>query len=548
MRFLAGDANWWRQAVIYQIYPRSFADSNGDGIGDVRGIISRIDYLKKLGVDAVWLSPHYPSALADGGYDVDDYRDVDPRLGTLADFDELIAKLHENGMRIIIDIVPNHSGSGHQWFKDALAAGPGSPERDRYIFRDGKGENGEIRPSELSSHFGPTAWTRITEPDGTPGQWYMHLFASEQPDWNWDNPEVRADFEKTIRFWCDRGVDGFRIDVAHALVKDLKNGHLPERSSYDLSVMKDDGTDDLFDRDEVHEIYASWRKIFNEYNPPRMAVAEAWVHSNRRPPYASAKGLGQSFSFDMLGAGWDPRRVREIANINMKATIENGSSTTWVLSNHDVIRHATRFGLPEVSNFGAWYKDNRFNPGVDEKLGLTRGKAMTMLLLALPGSTYLYQGEELGLQEALEIPAEDMQDPQFFRNPDLGLSRDGCRVPLPWTRSGSSFGFGSGGSHLPQPKWFGDWSVEAEDGVAGSTLEFYREVLALRRKLQTAETFKWVWHFNKQIVHFARPNGWQSVTNFSQKLVKLPKGKLLASSEPLVGGKLAPNSTAWLQA
>jgi alpha-glucosidase len=548
LRFLAGDANWWRQAVIYQIYPRSFTDSNGDGIGDVRGIISRIDYLKKLGVDAVWLSPHFPSALADGGYDVDDYRDVDPRLGTLADFDELITKLHENGMRIIIDIVPNHSGSGHQWFKDALAAGPGSPERDRYIFRDGKGENGEIRPSELTSHFGPTAWTRINEPDGTPGQWYMHLFASEQPDWNWHNPEVRADFEKTIRFWCDRGVDGFRIDVAHALVKDLRNGHLPERSSYDLSVMKDDGTDDLFDRDEVHEIYASWRKIFNEYNPPRMAVAEAWVHSNRRPPYASAKGLGQSFSFDMLGAGWDPRRVRNIANINMKATIENGSSTTWVLSNHDVIRHATRFGLPEVSNFGAWYKDNRFKPGIDEKLGLTRGKAMTMLLLALPGSTYLYQGEELGLQEALEIPAEDMQDPQFFRNPDLGLSRDGCRVPLPWTRTGSSFGFGSGGSHLPQPKWFGDWSVEAEDGVAGSTLEFYREVLALRRKLQTAESFKWVWHFNKQIVHFVRPNGWQSITNFSQKPVKLPKGELLASSEPLVGGKLAPNSTAWLQA
>lgn len=547
MRFLAGDADWWRQATIYQIYPRSFADSNGDGIGDIRGIISRVDYLKKLGVDAVWLSPHYPSALADGGYDVDDYRNVDPRLGTLADFDELIAKLHENGMRIIIDVVPNHSGSGHQWFKDALAAGPGSPERDRYIFRDGKGENGEIRPSELVSHFGPTAWTRITEPNGTPGQWYMHLFASEQPDWNWDNPEVRADFEKTIRFWCDRGVDGFRIDVAHALVKDLKNGHLPERQSYDLSVMKNDGTDDLFDRDEVHEIYASWRKIFNEYNPPRMAVAEAWVHANRRPPYASANGLGQSFSFDMLGAGWNPNKIREIANINMKATRENGSSTTWVLSNHDVIRHATRFGLPSVENFGAWYKDNRFNADVDEALGLARAKAMTMLLLALPGSTYLYQGEELGLQEALEIPAEDMQDPQFFRNPDFGLSRDGCRVPLPWTRTGSSFGFGSGGSHLPQPKWYGDWSVEAEDGVAGSTLELYREILALRRQLQTEETFKWVWHFNSKIVHFARPNGWQSVTNFSAKPVRLPKGQLLASSEPLMNGKLAPNSTAWLK-
>ncbi|MFM6977963.1 MAG: alpha-amylase family glycosyl hydrolase, partial [Micrococcales bacterium] len=302
--FLKGPADWWRQAVIYQIYPRSFADGNGDGIGDLKGVLARVPYLKSLGIDAVWFSPFYPSALADGGYDVDDYRNIDPRIGTLEEFDQVLDALHSVGIRVIIDIVPNHSGSGHKWFQDALKAAPGSPERDRYIFRDGKGENGEIRPSELVSHFGPTAWTRITEPDGTPGQWYMHLFASEQPDWNWDNEEVRADFRKTIKFWCDRGVDGYRVDVAHALIKDLKNGHLPERQSYDVKVMKDDGTDDLFDRDEVHEIYASWREIFNQYEPPRMGVAEAWVHANRRPAYASEKGLGQSFNFDMLYAGW----------------------------------------------------------------------------------------------------------------------------------------------------------------------------------------------------------------------------------------------------
>ena len=550
--FLKGDKNWWRQAVVYQIYPRSFKDFNGDGIGDLRGIISKVPYLASLGIDAVWMSPFYPSALADGGYDVDDYRDIDPRIGTLAEFDELVDELHKANIRLIVDIVPNHSGSNHVWFQEALKAAPGSPERNRYIFRDGKGENGEIRPSELSSHFGPTAWTRITEPDGTPGQWYMHLFASEQPDWNWDNPEVRADFEKTIKFWCDRGVDGFRVDVAHALIKDLANGHLPERSSYDVSVMKDDGTDDLFDRDEVHEIYASWRRIFNEYDPPRMGVAEAWVHANRRPPYASEKGLGQSFNFDMLGCGWNAKEAKRIASYNLKAAAAVGSSTTWVQDNHDVIRHVTRFGAPSVTNWAWWYGKNRLSEKVtaeviDLELGTARANAFTAMLLALPGSSYIYQGEELGLPEVLDIPAEDMQDPQFFRNPDLGLSRDGCRVPLPWERTGSSFGFGSNGSHLPQPAWFGGYSVEAEDGVDGSNLEFYRRALHTRRGLLTDESIRWKNHlFNSKIVHFERANGWQSITNFGEKPVSLPKGEVVLTSQPLVGGKLGPNTTAWI--
>lgn len=551
--FLKGDAHWWRQAVVYQIYPRSFADANGDGIGDLRGIISRVPYLTSLGIDAVWMSPFYPSALADGGYDVDDYRDIDPRIGTLAEFDELVDELHRAGIRLIVDIVPNHSGSGHKWFQEALKAAPGSPERDRYIFRDGKGENGEIRPSELTSHFGPTAWTRITEPDGTPGQWYMHLFTAEQPDWNWDNPEVRADFEKTIAFWCDRGVDGFRVDVAHALIKDLANGHLPTRSSYDVEVMKDDGTDDLFDRDEVHEIFASWRRIFNNYDPPRMGVAEAWVHANRRPAYASENGLGQSFNFDMLGCGWDAAKVKQIAKYNLKAAAAAGSSTTWVQDNHDVIRHVTRFGAPSVDNWAWWYGRNRLSKKVtdetiDLKLGTARANAFTMMLLALPGSTYIYQGEELGLPEVLDIPAEDMQDPQFFRNPDLGFSRDGCRVPIPWTRTGTSFGFGPGGSHLPQPSWFGDYSVEAEDGRADSTLSLYREAIALRTELESVETVQWINHlFNGKVVHFRRANGWQSITNFGTSPITLPKGTLLLSSQPLVDGKVGPNTTAWVK-
>jgi len=314
--FLPGKKDWWRQAVVYQIYPRSFADNNGDGIGDLKGIISKVSYLQELGIDAVWLSPFYPSELADGGYDVADYRDVDPKIGSLADFDEMIDALHEAGIRVFVDIVPNHSSDQHEWFQAALKAPKGSPERDRYIFRDGLGENGEIRPSELVSHFGPTAWTRITEPDGTPGQWYMHLFAKEQPDFNWDNPEVRDDFLKTLKFWSDRGVDGYRVDVAHALVKDLSDP-LPTRESYDVSVIAPNGTDRLFDRDEVHEIYKTWRQLFNTYDPPRVAVAEAWVEASRRPAYASPNGLGQAFNFDLLAARWDRRAFNDIIDFNL---------------------------------------------------------------------------------------------------------------------------------------------------------------------------------------------------------------------------------------
>ena len=547
--FLKGSADWWRQAVVYQIYPRSFADANGDGIGDLVGITSRVPYLKELGVDAVWMSPFYPSELADGGYDVADYRNIDPRIGTLEEFDKLVDAMHAAGIRVFVDIVPNHSSDQHEWFQAALKAPKGSPERDRYIFRDGKGEHGEIRPSELGSHFGPSGWTRITEPDGTPGQWYMHLFAKEQPDFNWDNQEVRDDFIKTLRFWSDRGVDGFRVDVAHALTKNLKDGHLPARMRFDLEFMKNDGTDDLFDRDEVHEIYKTWRQVFNEYDPPRVAVAEAWVHANRRAAYASTEGLGQSFSFDLAFTPWNIKKFKSTIDYNLKASAETGSSNTWVFSNHDVIRHATRFGLPEetLKDLPKWFRSKNRQDVINKELGLARARAATMLILALPGSTYLYQGEELGLQEPLNIPSDQMQDPQWFRS-EGSISRDGCRVPMPWTPDGPSFGFGPGGAHLPQPEWFKDWNVQSESGVEGSTLEMYRAALKLRRELQTVEKLKWVWHFNKNVLHFKRPNGWQSITNFGSKPVKLPKGKLLISSAPVVDGKLPANATAWIQA
>jgi alpha-glucosidase len=546
------DPNWWRQAAVYQIYPRSFFDANGDGLGDIKGITAKVPYLKSLGIDAVWLSPFYPSALADGGYDVDDYRNVDPKLGTLADFDEMAAALHAAGIKLIADIVPNHSSDRHEWFKEALASPKGSAARERYIFRDGLGENGELPPADWDSVFGGPAWERITEPDGTPGQWYMHIFTKEQPDFNWDNPEVREDFLKTLRFWSDRGVDGFRIDVAHALTKDLPEV-LPSKTELPKEGENALGAHPFWDRDEVHEIYAEWRKVFNEYNPPRTAVAEAWVHADRRARYASPDGLGQAFNFDLLQADFDAAQFRDIITKNLGEAAASGASSTWVFSNHDVVRHATRYGLPAGGGRDGlgqdgkqWLLDGGSASDVDAELGLRRARAASLLMFALPGSAYLYQGEELGLQEVGDIAAGQRQDPAFFRNPGVDVGRDGCRVPLPWTSEGSSFGFGEGQAHLPQPEWFPGYAVEAQENVPGSTLELYRKALELRSELRAAEDLEWIPSSNESVLHFVRPNGWQSVTNFGTEPVELPEGTVVVSSAPLEAGKLPANTTAWI--
>ena len=548
--FRLRNANWWRQACVYQIYPRSFADSNGDGIGDLRGIISRVGYLADLGVDAVWLSPFYPSALADGGYDVDDHRDVDPTLGTLADFDDLVRALHEAGMGIIVDLVPNHSSDRHEWFRSALAAPKGSPERDRYIFRDGLGENGELPPADWQSTFGGPAW----EPVGD-GQWYFHFFAPEQPDLNWDAPEVRAYFLETLRFWSDRGVDGFRVDVAHGLSKDLP-GDLPTQAEL-LAMDKSTGQHPLWDRDAVHDIYAEWRRVFDEYDPPRFAVAEAWVETpQRRARYASAEGLGQAFNFDLLEAEFDAAQFRSTITDNLAHVSSFGSSTTWVFSSHDVVRHATRYGLapvegPGVKQGAEWLSAGGPRDQIDLEAGLRRARAASLLMLALPGSAYLYQGEELGLGEVAEIPDEQRQDPVFFRTtPDArardGLGRDGCRVPLPWTSAGTSYGFGSAGAHLPQPEWFKNYSVETQDGDPDSTLELYRRALKLRRELQASESLLWLEHDSQAVLHFRRENGWVSVTNFGPSAVSLPDGEILLSSGPFTD-HLPAETTVWLR-
>ncbi|TLM85947.1 glycoside hydrolase family 13 protein [Pseudarthrobacter sp. NamE5] len=540
--------NWWRQAAVYQIYPRSFADSNGDGIGDLQGITSKVPYLKSLGIDAVWLSPFYPSALADGGYDVDDYRNVDPRIGSLADFDAMAAALHSAGIKVIVDIVPNHSSNRHAWFQEALAAPKGSPARQRYHFRDGVGEHGELPPADWTAAFGGPAWSQVDD-----GQWYLHTFTPEQPDWNWDNPEVRADFLTTLRFWANRGVDGFRVDVANLLVKDLR-AELPSRQELE-AMDRTSGTHPLMDRDEVHEIYAEWRKVFNEYDPPRFAVAEAWVETAaRRAKYASPEGLGQAFSFDLLLADFNAAQFRTIISDNLEQARLTGSTTTWVFSNHDVTRHATRYGLEPLNGRPGkpgveWVKAGGPLEALDMEGGIRRAKAATLLMLALPGSAYLYQGEELGLHEVADIPADRRQDPSFFRGAEYdGLGRDGCRVPLPWEPSGPSFGFGTNSAHLPQPDWFAGYAASTQERDRNSTLHFYRQALALRRKLQGPETLEWRQGGDEQVLHFMRPGGWHVVANFGTAAVELPDGEVLISSGRIEDGRLPRESTAWLRA
>ncbi|MCZ0988013.1 glycoside hydrolase family 13 protein [Streptomyces diastatochromogenes] len=538
--------DWWRQAVIYQVYPRSFADADGDGLGDLRGVTERLDHLATLGVDALWLSPFYPSELADGGYDVADHRDVDPRLGTLDDFDAMAAEAHRLGLKVVVDIVPNHTSHQHPWFQEALRAGPGSAARERYVFRRGRGAGGELPPTDWQSVFGGSAWRRV--PDG---DWYLHLFAPEQPDLNWANDEVRADFRTTLRFWSDRGVDGFRVDVAHGLAKDLSE---PLRDVGDLGATGEEallrvepGTHPYWDRDEVHEIYRDWRKIFDAYSPPRTAVAEAWVPDARRALYARPDELGQAFNFEYLQAGWSAEELRRVITGSLATARAAGASATWVLSNHDVVRHTSRLVLLPGTDENAWLLSGGTAPALDQEAGLRRARAATLLMLALPGSAYVYQGEELGLPEVADLPAEVLRDPIWEQTGHARKGRDGCRVPLPWTTTGPSYGFGSGAAWLPQPPSFASYAVEAQAGAEGSTLELYRTALRLRRKLLEGETLTWTPDAPAGVLDFARTETWRCVTNLTAEPVRLPPGEVLLAATPLPEtGVLPPDTTVWL--
>ncbi|MFJ6952376.1 glycoside hydrolase family 13 protein, partial [Micromonospora aurantiaca (nom. illeg.)] len=449
---MADNSPWWRSAVIYQVYPRSFADGDGDGIGDVAGIRSRLDHLAALGVDAIWFSPWYPSPMADAGYDVSDYRDIDPVFGTLAEVEALIAEAHALGIRSIVDVVPNHCSDAHPWFRAALAGGPGAPERDLFWFRAGRGPGGDLPPTDWTGEFGGPTWTRTTDPDGTPGDWYLHLFAPQQPDFNWDHPRVRAEFEDILRFWFDRGVDGIRIDSAGLLVKD---GTLPE--------VYPDRPHPFRDQDGVHDVYRAWRRIADSYPGGRALVGEVWLPDRQRfANYLRPDELHTAFNFDFLGCAWDATSLRESIDGTLAAHAPVGAPATWVLSNHDVTRHVTRYGRADTRfSFAA----KREGIPTDLELGTRRARAAALLSLALPGAAYVYQGEELGLWEVEDIPYELRQDPMWERSGRVDPGRDGCRVPLPWQGDTPPFGFSPDGATaapwLPQPADWKDRTVRA---------------------------------------------------------------------------------------
>lgn len=508
---------WWQHAVIYQIYVRSFADSDGTGVGDLAGIASRLPYLAQLGVDAVWITPFYRSPMADGGYDVADYREVDPVFGTLADVDRVVADAHALGIRVIVDVVPNHTSAAHRWFVAALAAGEGSTERDRYVFRPGQGPDGSLPPNDWRSVFGGPAWSRTTRPDGSPGEWYLHLFDSSQPDLNWEHPEVRAEFADVLRFWLDRGVDGFRIDVAHGLVK--AEGLPDEGTDGPATLLEPMASKPYWDQEGVHEIYRQWRQVLDAYSTaesPRIFVAEAWVSDPERlSRYLRADELHQAFNFGYLKAAWDAEQLRAAIDAALATCLPVGAQPSWVLSNHDMVRHPSRYA-PD-----------------DPELGERRARAALLLTLALPGGAYLYQGEELGLREVTDLPDKVLQDPIWERSGRTERGRDGCRVPLPWAGDTPPFGFGPDGMGqpwLPMPPAWAGHTVERQLADPASMLRFYQRALRIRRELGLAEPLRWL-PAPASVLAFERGDGFVCTVNLGAGEVELAApGDLVAAS------------------
>jgi alpha-glucosidase len=523
---------WWHDAVFYQVYVRSFADSDGDGLGDIPGITSRLRYLRDLGVDAVWITPFYPSPQHDAGYDVADYRDVDPRFGRLADVDELLTRAKGLGLKVVVDLVPNHTSSEHAWFRQALASSPGSPERGRYLFRSGKGRHGARSPNNWESVFGGPAWERLAD-----GEWYLHLFDTSQPDLDWRNPEVPAMFEEVLRFWLDRGVDGFRVDVAHGLFKvaSLRDqrgvtgrdggGDLPSDREERAMVERTVQDEPMWDQPEVHEVYRSWRRILEEYAGDRMAVAEAWTQTpEAMARYVRPDELHQAFNFAWLLAPWSASAFAEVVRGTLAAVGLVGATPTWVLSNHDVVRHPTRYG--------------------GGPRGLARARAATLTMLALPGSAYLYQGEELGLEE-VDVPPEDRQDPYWLRTGKPG--RDGARVPIPWRGTRSPYGFGTAASKpwLPMPDDWAALTVAAQRKDPDSTWSFYRDALRARRRVAHDDDAVEIVEGRSTVLHLRR-GSLTVVCNCGSRPVRLPAGEVVVASGPLEGGLLPPDTAVWL--
>jgi alpha-glucosidase len=528
------DARWWRGAVVYQVYVRSFCDANGDGVGDLAGVRARLPYLHELGVDALWFNPWYPSPQADAGYDIADYRAIDPKLGTLAEAEQLIAEARALGIRTIVDIVPNHVSSEHPWFREALVAGPGSPERARFWFRQGRGADGELPPNDWQSIFGGSAWTRVED-----GEWYLHLFAPEQPDLNWEHPDVWAEHQSVLRFWFDRGVAGFRIDSAALLAKD------PE-----LGEVHDGAAHPFVDRNAIHDVYRRWRAIADGYDEPRVLVGEVWLpDAHRLARYLRPDELHTAFNFDFLACPWDRARLRRSIESSLAAHEPVDAPTTWVLSNHDVTRPVTRYGREDTS-FS--FEAKREGTPTDLVRGTRRARAAALLAMALPGSLYVYQGEELGLPEVEDIPPDRRRDPMWHRSNGVDPGRDGCRIPMPWSGEAPPYGFSpdrAAPSWLGQPAGWAPLTVEAQSGDARSMLALYAAGLRLRREAPwgDASSIRWL-PSTESVLAFARGEQFVCIVNFGPDPISLlPGHDLLIASNDVEGGVLPQDTTIWLR-
>lgn len=531
----ASDDAWWRSAVVYQVYPRSFSDLSGDGVGDLAGLIDKLGYLELLGVDAIWLSPIMRSPMADHGYDVSDPRAVDPLFGDLATFDELIRQAHDRDIRVTMDLVPNHTSDQHAWFAEALRAAPGSPERARYHFADGRGDDGAQPPNNWTSVFGGRAWSRVTEADGAPGQWYLHLFAPQQPDLNWACPDVFADLETTMRFWLDRGVDGFRIDVSHGMAK--PEG-LPDLE-HPAEVLRHTDDDPRFNDPGVHEIHRAIRRVMDEY-PGTCNVGEVWVSSPEAfAEYVRPDELHLGFNFQLATARFDADEVRAAIDSSLAATASVGATPTWTLSNHDVPREVTRYRPIGSDAHG-------LSPAEILAVGTVRARGMILLELALPGTVFIYNGAELGLPD-VELPDDALVDPVWESSGHTDRGRDGCRVPLPWEGTEPPFGFTTAKPWLPLPAEWTSLTVEAQLEDIYSTLSLYRQAIELRyaRLEFSGDTVEW-YGAPDGCLAFRRPGGLICASNLSAQPVPLPPGQILLVSTPLEAGLLVPGATAWL--
>ena len=532
---------WWRDAVVYQVYPRSFADGDGDGVGDLTGARRRLRHVRDLGADAIWVTPWYPSDGADGGYDVADYRSIDPVLGSLEDAEALVREARDLGLRTIVDVVPNHIATSHPWFREAVAAGPGSSARRRFVFRPGVGPGGDEPPNDWQSAFGGPAWTRVTEPDGRPGEWYLHLFTPQQADLDWGDADVRAEFEDVLRFWLRRGVSGVRVDSATMIAKDPALPSVPASPG--------PGEHPYVDRDEVHDVYRAWRRVLDEETGgDGVLVGEVWLGDlDRLVAYLRPDEMHTAFNFDLMAQPWDARALRRSITATLTHHEQVGAPATWVLSNHDVTRPVTRYGRADTSFDPA---GRRAGVPTDLDLGTRRARAAALLVAALPGSLYVHQGDELGLPEVEDLTPEQRRDPIHAQTGGRDPGRDGCRVPLPWSGDVPPFGFSADGvaTWLPQPRAWADLTVERQERDETSVLRLHRRALALRRERLRGrgEALRWL-ELGDDVLGFVREGGLACAVNLSAAPVELPAGRLLLASGPVAGSTLPPDTAVWWQ-